>query len=466
MTDRLVVYSLLKGYNASSYYRLEVPLTTAEDMGLGVYPILDSFDPEVPNEQRMAALYQSDLLLFYQPVGQSLIDHGNQIQRMIPAKQGGNWKWPPSIVIDTDDNLFDVNPLNNAFQGLGIRMPNGEPIEAGDEVGIMDTNGKRHRLWKDGEDGFSVAENRKKLDIYRQILNLSDAVTCSTPETEAYVKRESEAKRTFVTPNCIRLDHYEPVELAPHPGKIRIMWQGSPTHEEDWFPLRNAMGYLTRRYPEIEWVIWGVLYPWVMELVPTDRYRHIKWTPYTQYKLRLCTIGHDINLAPLTPTRFNLCRSAIKFYESSILRQPAATVAQATGPYLAEIQDGETGLLYRTPEEFIEKVSFLVENEQERRRIASNAKDWVNENRDAFKVVPKLVDYWRELRELKKQERPQPSEEEWAKIAAEMEEWKAEETAKAKAEQRRTKRQAKRAATQLNGKAEDVAIPAGHHHTH
>lgn len=428
--DRLFVYSIIpKSYNASTYYRLEVPLSTAEDMGLGVYPIIDTLDPDIPTQNRITAFYESDICVFYQPVGEALIHNIQQAHEMIPCKRGDKWKWPPSIVLDTDDNLFDVSPLNGAYQSLGTRAPDGTELKTGEEVGIVNADGSKQRLWKDGEQGFDLGANREKLDVYRKLLSIADGVTCSTPRTQAYVERESTQKNTFVSPNCIRLDHYDPIELAPHPGKIRILWQGSPTHYEDWYPLRDALGYLTRKYPEIEWVIWGALYPWVLELIPNDRYRFIKWVPYAQYKLRLCTIGHDINLAPLQPTRFNLCRSAIKWYESSILKDPAATLAEDTGPYHDEIQDGETGLLYRTPEEFIEKLSLLIENEQERRRIAGNAKDWVHQNRDAFKVVPKLIDYYRELRDAKRAEKPQPSEEEWEKIKAQMEEWKREEEA-------------------------------------
>lgn len=443
--DRLFVYSIIpKGYNASTYYRLEVPLTTAEDMGLGVYPVIDTLDPEIPMQNRVTAFYEADVCLFYQPVGEALVHNMKQAMEMIPCKRGDKWKWPPTIVLDTDDNLFDVSPLNHAYQTLGCRAPDGAMLQKGEEVGILNDKGEKQSLWKDGEKGFSIEANQKKLENYRTLLNMADAVTCSTSHSEAYVKRETQQQRTFVTPNCIRLDHYEPIDLAPHPDKVRILWQGSPTHYEDWYPLRDALGYLTRKYPQIEWVIWGALYPWVMELIPNDRYQYIKWMPYAQYKLRLATIGHDINLAPLQPTRFNLCRSAIKWYESSILKNPAATIAEDTGPYHDEIIDGETGLLFKDPQEFIEKVSLLVENATERKRLASNAKDWVVENRDAFKVVPKLIDYYRQLREIKKQDKPQPTEEEWLKIQAQMEEWKkedAEEKDKAEAE----------AETQANG---------------
>lgn len=440
------------GYNASIYYRLELPLQTAEEMGLGVVPILDMLDSSVDNRQRIAAFYESDICLFYQPVGNSLIQHMENMQRLIPCKtEDGSWKWPPTVVVDTDDNLFDVNPLNGAFKELGIRMPSGEELKAGDEIGVVDGKGDQQVLYRDGVNGFNVADNRAKLGIYRKIMDLADAVTCSTRHTEAYVKKESAAKRTFIAPNCVRPDHYEDIDLAPHPDKVRILWQGSPTHHEDWFPLKDALGYLTRRYPQIEWVIWGAIYPWALSLVPPGRFRHIAWMPYQFYKLRLCTIGHDINLAPLSPTRFNMCRSAIKWYESSILKSPAATVAQNTGPYQDEIQDGETGLLFNDPEQFIEKVSLLVENATERKRIAANAKDWVMENRDAFKVVPKLVSYWRELREIKRQEKP-ADEEAWLELKKELDALTEED--RKKAEEEKIKTQA--LAAELS---EEVAAP-------
>jgi hypothetical protein len=123
---------------------------------------------------------------------------------------------------------------------------------------------------------------------------------------------------------------------------------------------------------------------------------------------------------------FNRCRSAIKFYESAVLKKPVACLAQNTGAYKAEIQDGETGLLFNDPDEFESQLSLLIEDTVERKRLAANAKDWVAENRDARKLVPGWVAYWQELRETRKREQPHVSDAEWLEIEAE---------AKAEAEQ-------------------------------
>ena len=130
-------------------------------------------------------------------------------------------------------------------------------------------------------------------------------------------------------------------------------------------------------------------------------------------------IGHDISLAPLSANVFNNCRSAIKFYEASVLKNPAATLAQNTGPYKDEIIDGETALLFDTPEDFETQLSLLIEDATERKRLAANAKDWVSENRDAMKRVPEVVAYWEELREEKRWEQPHPGDEQWKEIEEE-----------------------------------------------
>jgi hypothetical protein len=104
-----------------------------------------------------------------------------------------------------------------------------------------------------------------------------------------------------------------------------------------------------------------------------------------------------------------------------VLKKPAATLAQNTAAYKDELKDGETGLLFNTPEEFESQLSRLIEDTKLRKTLAANAKDWVSENRDAMKEVPKMVSWWMQLREEKQKEQPHVTEAAWAKIEAEAE---------------------------------------------
>lgn len=437
MKKPLTIYSLIPPFgSASFYYRLAVPLYTARDLGLPVRAIIDTNDANVPPMQRVTNFCEADLIYLYQPIGDGPINNIRNVNGFIPSKRDDEWKWPPSVVIETDDNLFNVSPMNQAFRTLGIRDMNGTTIPLGSQVGDV-TGGQRRVRWVDTSKGFtpehpewpvnadgsrpqpiSIAANRQTIESWRLILTMADAVQCSTPPVAEAITQEQgvAASRVRVFPNLVRFDHYEQVDLPDDPRRVKILWQGGAAHEEDWYPLREALGNITRRYPQVHWVIWGAQFPWAKGLIPAHRMTFKSWCPYHEYKLRLAMIGHDISLAPLSDNVFNRCRSAIKFYESSVLKKPAATLAQRTAAYKAEIQDGETALLFDDPTDFEEKLARLIEDATERKRLAANAKDWVNEHRDAMKEVPKIVSFWEQLREERKREQPHVSERQWQEI--------------------------------------------------
>lgn len=415
-----------QGFNASVYYRLHVPLMTAQEMGLPIQIRLDTNLEGINVEERIKAFCESDVVVYYQPTGEFHLSNVRAAKSFLPSLMDeGEWKYPITFALDTDDNLFNVNPHNGAFKNLGIRDHEGREIPPGNVIGCIQ-GGEKKILWRDvrslkpeekpDERTIDIMRNRHTIDTYRGLLELADCVTCSTPAVEECVKRDAFPLRTRVFPNLVRFDHYPQIDLREDPKRIKILWQGGGAHYEDWYPLREALGRITKKYPEIHWIIWGVLYHWVTELIPPDRYTYLDWCPYQEYKLRLVMQGHDISIAPLTPNRFNDCRSAIKFYEGSVMKKPAATVAQNTGAYKAEIIPSTTGLLYNTPEEFEEKLSLLIENAALRKELASNAKDWVSENRDAFKKVPEWFFFMESLRKKIQWDQPRMPDSQWAKF--------------------------------------------------
>lgn len=403
--------------SASLYYRLKVPIDTAAVLGLPIRATIDTMNAMVPADSRARGYCEADLVILYQPVGEASLNNARAVQSFLPAKRDGEWKWPPTLIVDTDDNLFNVSPLNNAFRNLGFRDMNGNLLPLGHTVGIVQ-EGQKKILWKDGENGFSLVRNRQMQASYKKILQLADLVQCSTSEVQKAVERELTPRRIRTFPNMVRFDHYPQVDLKEDPKKIKILWQGGASHYEDWFPLKDAIGRLTRKYPEIHWMIWGTQYPWVNELLPAHRYTFHDWCAYPEYKVRMAIMGHDISIAPLTDNVFNRCRSAIKWYEASVLKKMPATLAQNTGPYKAEIQDEQTGLLFNNPAEFEEKLSRLIEDTKLRKELGANAKQWISENRDAMKLTPAIVMAWEELRSDRKREQPPMSDAEWLEVEA------------------------------------------------
>lgn len=393
MERHLTVYFRAdKNYNASIYYRVLLPIATMQRLRLPILPLHDPYEADKTSQQRWLEMHGSDFNLWYQTIGGDLVQYVRDTRTWEPKKDElGKLRYPPTIILDTDDDVFNVMPLNPAFGNLGWKGHDGEPLKDGDSVWVITPEGKHLCIWQDGQN-MDLARNREALDTLRQLMAEGDLITCSTPRVAEYVKREiGDGVPTHVYPNCIDFNEYPNIELREHPGEVRILWQGSTTHWEDLWPLRESFGRLAKKYPHIKYVFWVTGdFKWMADYIPNDNVVFIPWCPYQQYKLRLSMINHDISLAPLQPHTFNLSRSGIKWYESSAICRPAATLAQATGAYLDEIQEGETGMLYSTPEEFEAKLSHMIEDERFRNNMAENAKDWVRTNRDPVTHVREL----------------------------------------------------------------------------
>ena len=169
----------------------------------------------------------------------------------------------------------------------------------------------------------------------------------------------------------------------------------------DWYPLRDAVREVCLKYPQVKFLIWGAAYKWIHDNIPEDQIELHDWVPYEAYRPMRILMDADINICPLADNEFNRSKSAIKWYEGLMGERPEPCLAGNAGPYREEIQDGETGLLYSTPEEFVQKLSILIENIELRERLGQAARDWVLANRHVNVTVPKLFEYYQELRARK-----------------------------------------------------------------
>ena len=98
--------------------------------------------------------------------------------------------------------------------------------------------------------------------------------------------------------------------------------------------------------------------------------------PYERYVEELH--ASDIALLPLNDTEFNRAKSDLKFIEAA---GNGAAVLAAPTVYAATVRDGETGLIYRSPREFAQKLDLLIRRADLRRSLAENAYRYVAEQR-------------------------------------------------------------------------------------
>lgn len=392
--------------NAQRYYRVETPLRGLEK--LFNYNVYTPPVGEIPETKDMhGMLNSSDILLCH-----SLGDPGNVLKTLKGTRATGpitinnETKYPPLFVWDCDDNLDFVSPLNDAFSTMGTRNIDGTLLSPGDKLTVIQ-NGEEHTLWEDravqlpnGDYRFDITRNLKQAKLRQLFIKECHGAIACSQDLASYYRDALGQKNVHVFYNTVNPEDYK-FNIIPqreNTKEVRIFWQGGQSHLHDFLPLRNAIKTVAEKYPHTKWIFWGMDFPFIKECIPASQYEYHSWMPYDVYKLRRTLFNVDINICPLSDNIFNRCKSAIKWYESTVSHNLEATLAQAAGPY-KEIEDGKTGLLFSTEEEFVQKISLLIEDAELRNRLGEGARDWVNNNRLPKHTIPSLNEFFIELKE-------------------------------------------------------------------
>jgi len=396
--------------NGCLYYRVEVPTRGLFKLGLAE-AFVDAGRGAV--DESIGALFSAEIILNFALSGGSVEAVLNALSNMRSGKtdDGNEVIFPPSFVFDLDDRIDYTHPFNPAFVHLGVRAYDGTPLKNGDRLVTTFPDGTDVILWEDGVTRhevqhevvtFDVERNWRRVNQVFDTARRADGVTVPSPALAEFY-RELGAKDVYIFPNSVIPEDYPAPQLVPRPeGAVRIMWQGGASHMVDWFPLRDAVRTIALKYPKVKFVIWGTHYPWIHDNIPKEQLELKSWVPYDAYKPMRGIVDVDINLCPLVDNVFNKGKSAIKWYESVLPFEPEATLAAKAAPYSDEIEDGKTGLLYSSPEEFVEKLSALIENVQLRKTLAREARSWVIANRHYEKTVPGLFEFYQHLRARKR----------------------------------------------------------------
>lgn len=399
---------------ACSYYRITTPFSQLEKLGFA--DVFIDKEGHFFGDLPMKLMFQSDYCLLYSLQGDDALHQVETLKKIRPAKVEDVWKYPPTIIYDVDDNADFVHFMNETFVHLGVRSyPDGKFLEpsSNDEQTVLSfkwDDGEEEVMWKDRETiagnglRFDIKRNLDTMKVRHKIIRTCHGATVSTPALASYFKEVIGQPNVHVYPNTVVLDDYEFFNVKRKNDKVRILWQGSVSHYLDWYRMKDAIATISKKYEDkITWVIYGTKFDFIHKAIPEHMFEYCPWTPYDAYKLRRGLLNIDINLCPLADNVFNRCKSAIKWYEASIWDNPEATLAAKVEPYY-EIENGKTGLLYTTEQEFIDKLSALIENAELRKTLGNNAKKWVMNNRLPEHTIPPLFEFYTETRERQKRE--------------------------------------------------------------
>lgn len=385
---------------ACQYYRIDTPMKFLEKAGCNTY--VQRTRHLTDEKKFMSIVFGADIVWTYNARDTAFwLNLVGATSQMTPIPTADGMRCPPIFVWDSDDNLDFVHPLNQTYIWSGTRGLDYKELSPGDSVVLDDGT----PIWvdmktKDGEDNvFNIARNLELSRGRRKMIREYAGATCSSENLASYYRSLGQ-KNVHVYYNTIVPEDYayNVTPVRTDPECVRIFWQGGQSHISDWTPLKEAIRKVAAKYPKTKWIFFGDSYQIVSGVIPEKQQERHKWMSYEAYRLRRTLFNVDINLCPLQDTIFNRGKSAIKWYESTVSSNTEATLAQAVGPYL-EIEDGETGLLFKDADEFYTKLCLLIENAELRLRLGANAREWVNNNRLPQHTIPGLLDFFNELKE-------------------------------------------------------------------
>lgn len=160
-------------------------------------------------------------------------------------------------------------------------------------------------------------------------------------------------------------------------GVIRMgYFSGSITHNDDVEIIIPVIKRVLKEHPEVQLHIVGELD------VPAELNEfksQIVARPFVDWKELPSLIGSvDINLAPLVNNIFNEAKSENKWVEAALVKVP--TVASKVGAFDIMMEDGVTGLLCTTEDEWCNALEKLIKDESYRNKIADQAYNYCLKN--------------------------------------------------------------------------------------
>jgi glycosyltransferase involved in cell wall biosynthesis len=242
------------------------------------------------------------------------------------------------IIFETDDLVFDSKYLSfmDYFQKMNVF---------------------ERKLYENGVGG--------------EILSDPYVTVCTTTTSFLADKLREKGKRVLVVKNKLSVSDValaeklfaKRIEMQAHHQSDTLVlvgyFSGTLSHNKDFATITNVLVGLLETYPSMRLVLVG---PLETESALTRFAHRIETLPFTERAKHFANIASvDINLAPLEiGNPFCESKSELKFFEAGIVGVP--TVASATAPYKEAIIDGVDGFVADTPDEWVAKLSQLIEN--------------------------------------------------------------------------------------------------------
>lgn len=351
------------GY-ATNHYRVFQPLYKMLENKLADVSTFKVEDYVLHQEKVVNLVLGADVILTYAPSNEDWLNFIKMCRK--------NGK---TVVADFDDDPFNVSPWNPSYRTSGIQ-----------EVAYTWPDGTVDMLWSEDmidstgkTNFFNIEDNIRARDLFAVNFKKADLVTTTTDILAESLRKVN--PNVAVLPNLVDFSAYPVCELVKK--EIRIGWQGGSSHYEDLWIIVEPMRQILEKYPNVKFIYWGDMrMAGVFKKFPQDRVEFHPWVSYVAYPYKLATVNLDIGLCPLSDNVFNRNKSAIKYFEYSVVG--ASTIATDIPPYSMAITSGRDGILVNNEDWFM-AIENLVLDKSRRIALAKGAYENIYENHNADK---------------------------------------------------------------------------------
>jgi len=365
------------GTGGVAFYRVNQPYSYLQKKGYDVF----IFNQLLHDSHRLhAEQMAADIIVFQCPWSEGIL---NAVQLIKSGKSFGKNK---KVVIEFDDNLFDVSPWNEKYNMFGIKefkvgyydkktqdtiLRNLSPT---DKREFKEDGQLQIDLWQDGRAGFNISENIKKYNATAEVCRIADLLTVTTSELGSQMRKYRPEGPIAVLPNLIDFDRWLPMK-ENKTEFLRIGWQGGSAHFEDLHLVSDQLIRLAKKYPQIKYVFMGQPYPSLFEEI-SDRVEWHGWHgDISTYPLVVRDLALDVGICPLVDNVFNWGKSPLKWEEYSAMIIPSVVSPVV---YSRVVKDGKTALIAKD-DEWFSKLEKLVVDENYRHKISKRAYNVVKE---------------------------------------------------------------------------------------
>lgn len=241
-----------------------------------------------------------------------------------------------------------------------LKVENKLPLvtETDDDMLHTPTYNPAHVVYGQGSPFRRVA-----IDQFR----ISDAMIVSTPYLKEVYSEYND--NIYVVPNSLDFRIWDNLRHRRNDGVIRIGWAGGASHDEDLQIVEPVVRKILEKHPTVHFCfVHGI--PKFLRGI--DRVETVNdFTRVDRYPQFLASRGFDIGIAPLVDNSFNRGKSNLRWLEYAGLGAPC--VASNVGNFAETITQEVDGLLCDSEQEWMDSLSFLISDENARRKMGKAA---------------------------------------------------------------------------------------------